>query len=104
MRFPEALPEAILVSARRHAPKLSVARIVVEPKVDSLGDDSLRVVLILRKRPADPVLFREQLLRVIDETRGMLAAEGDLRFPYFEVTSEKDEKEKERELERLREG
>lgn len=98
------LTDAILMSLSRHARKSRIARIVIEPMVDSLGEEGLRIRLILQKKAGGQILPREQLLRVIDDTRGMLAADGDQRFPYFEVTTEKNEKEKQRELERLRAG
>ena len=75
----------------RNTPELDVARVRVKEIVDSSGDPSLDVRVILRRRPERRDVQRTWA--VSDQFRTWLAEHGDERFPYFEYLTEEEERD-----------
>ena len=63
-----------------------VRRVLVEPAVDSQGNDALSVVLVLE----DNTLSGAEAIEIFYKVQQDLAATGDERFPIIEFSTEKE--------------
>lgn len=75
----------------RNYPELDVARVDVRDIIDSAGEPSLDVIVILRRRPAKRDIERNW--QVMDQFRTWLAGRNDDRFPYFRFLTEQEERD-----------
>jgi hypothetical protein len=72
-------------------PSAKVVRVDAGPMIDSDGEQSLSVAIVVRERPASEETAR--LVEVVDRFRTWLVSQGDDRFPYFRLRSESEERE-----------
>jgi len=75
----------------RIMPAAVVERIEARAMVDSVGENSLSIKVIVRERPPEQEVAR--LFEVVDEFRTWLASRDDERFPYFRLLSRAEERE-----------
>jgi hypothetical protein len=72
-------------------PSAEVARVNARPMIDSDGEKSLSITVIVRERPNGEEAVR--LVEVVDKFRTWLLSYDDDRFPYFRLRSESEERE-----------
>jgi len=75
----------------RTLPSLRVVRIEASEIIDTSGDESLDVKVVVRERPSRELARRTA--DVVDQLRTWLAERQDERFPYFHLTTEREEAE-----------
>ena len=68
---------------------IAVERVLVEPMVDSQGDEALRVTLVLDPEAVDRITGDQALDVLVDIKRAVRAA-GDERLPIIYYATEED--------------
>ncbi|MBV8799320.1 MAG: hypothetical protein JOY77_08710 [Alphaproteobacteria bacterium] len=86
----EALSAKVRDLVARNIPSVHVVRVSSDPIVDSTGDDSLGIRVVLDARPADQ---SSKYATVVDQLRTWLAEQEDQRFPYIDFITEQEEQE-----------
>lgn len=86
----DALSAKVRDLVARNIPAVQVVRVNSEPIVDSTGDDSLGIGVVLSARPEDQ---SAKYAAVVDQLRTWLAEQEDERFPYIEFITEQEETE-----------
>jgi len=71
-------------------PAVEIRTIEADETLDSGGDESLRITIVVRQRP--PRAEAQKMSNVVDQLRSWLAAKGDDRFPYVKLLSEAEER------------
>jgi hypothetical protein len=77
----------------RVSPSIDVLRIDAEEMVDSAGDISLQVTVLVKQRPSHTARF---VSNVVDQLRSWLVSKRDDRFPYVNLITESEERELQR--------
>lgn len=95
---PEKMKAEVKKIFNQKIPSVQIVRIDAAPMVDSDGANSLRIRIIVNKRP--PPKEARRLVEVADRFQTWLINHHDDRFPYFRLLSKNEEREidKERKL------
>lgn len=91
MATESAAKKEVAAIVRRVMPSVVIARIDSKSILDSDGEKSLSITIIVRDLP--PKEESVKLVEVVDLFRTWLVKHGDERFPYFRLMSEQDERE-----------
>jgi hypothetical protein len=65
------------------------ARAIVEPTIDSLGQEALRIMVLLNAAAVDS-LTGDQMLHALVDIHDTLSRAGDDRFPFVDYATEED--------------
>jgi hypothetical protein len=75
----------------RTLPSLRIIRIEATDLIDTSGDESLDVKIVVGERPSRELA--RKTADVVDQLRSWLAEQHDSRFPYLHLTTEREEAE-----------
>lgn len=90
----KATPDEMKVEIQRlfgeKIPSAQIVHLEIDPIIDSAGESSLRIKVVVRRRP--PREESKRLIEVVDLFRTWLVNHDDERFPYFRLLSEDEER------------
>jgi hypothetical protein len=89
MLQPVDIERNALKIARKHFGAKNVVRAVVEPWIDSDGDDSWRVLIVVNPELVDTI-SGDAVLDNIIELHNRLAEEGEERMPFLQYATEEE--------------
>jgi hypothetical protein len=85
----EKIEDIAATAARMSLPPGAFERVIVEPAIDSLGNDALRITIVLQ---ADSVrkISGESALNLSLKLNDAMEDEGDVRLPIVEYATEEE--------------